>query len=105
MVKVICAMSAASSRDNPYLKGMEYTRRSYLFNNICHAPVLPCRQRWIRSRSESTASCSLFTNTSYGQAPWVLVGYYPSIECERGLSGTLCLSRLSIMTPLADAEL
>src|SRR5215211_3592528 len=89
MVKVICAMSAASSRDSPYFKGMEYTRRSYLFNTCCQAPALPCRQRWIRFQSESTALRSFFTNTNYGQLP-VLVGYYLSHGCERGPERFVC---------------
>src|SRR3712207_2918617 len=100
MVKVTCAMSAASSRVSPYLKGMEYTRPSYLFNNWCHAPTLPCRQRRTRSQSETTPLRAPFTSTICGQPSPAPVGYHPPDQCELGLSGTLYLPRLLSWTPL-----
>jgi hypothetical protein len=59
-VKVVCTISAASSWDKPYLKGIENTNRSYLFSTWCHAPTLPRRHRWINSRSGSATLCGLF---------------------------------------------
>src|SRR3712207_5117009 len=95
-------MSAASSRDNPYLKGIEYTRRSYLFNNCCHAPLLPCRQRRIRSSSESTTSRSVFTGTRMGSLS--VVGYRLPNEYEGGLKRFFSAT-LNHQPPLTDAEL
>src|ERR671921_659885 len=67
IVKVVCVMSAASSWDSPYLKGMEYTRRSYLFSSRCHALGLPSRQLRISCWSELATPLRLFTNTRIQQ--------------------------------------
>src|SRR5215217_7257999 len=55
MVKVSCVMSAASSRESPYLRGMENTSRSYLSSKRCHAPRSPLRQSRMRARSNLLA--------------------------------------------------
>jgi hypothetical protein len=49
--------------DKPYFNGMENTNRSYLFKTWCHAPTLPRRHRWIKSRSNSVLPCLSFMST------------------------------------------